>query len=239
MTTDEHLTDLLEHTAGRVDVGPPPVSAMVGAADRVRRRRGVGTVAVVSLLVMVLGGAVLAVHDAHTPRTPVAGEDSAVTDPSADTATVFRAEFSPITLAEVREGECPKLTGIRPEVIQVPSNGDRARHALQALVTDQTPGRSEISAFSRPDGSSYTVRSVRHDGSVITVDLDKDPWDPYPTINMACPPDGEVAMQQIVLTAREALDSDDPVLLTVDGTTARGIWLHSLNGPVAALPDIP
>ncbi|QYJ05259.1 META domain-containing protein [Nocardioides panacisoli] len=236
MTNDQRLTELLEHTAGQVYVRPPPVESMVGAADRVRRRRRAGTAVVTSILVILLGGVAFAIHDANAPRTPVAGEDHDLANPDTDTATVFRAEFSSMTGAETRAGECPTLTGFRPEAVPIPSTGDRARHAVQALVADQSPGRPAIRAFSRPDGS-YRVRSVVHDGSVINVDLDKDPWDPYPTIDMACPPDGAVAMQQIVRTAQEALDSEDAVLLTVNGTPARGIWLHRLKGPVAAWAD--
>jgi hypothetical protein len=41
-------------------------------------------------------------------------------------------------------------------------------------------------------------------------------------------------MQQLVRTVQRALDSDDPVALTVNGRPARGIWLTPLNGPVAA-----
>ncbi|MFN7150112.1 MAG: META domain-containing protein [Microthrixaceae bacterium] len=78
MTNNEHLSELLERTAERVNVGPPPVDAMIGAAARVRRRARVGTVIVMSLLLIVLGGVAFAIRD--MPSAPIAGEDRSVTD---------------------------------------------------------------------------------------------------------------------------------------------------------------
>ncbi|MCZ3386268.1 MAG: GerMN domain-containing protein, partial [Actinomycetia bacterium] len=82
------------------------------------------------------------------------------------------------------------------------------------------------------------VNSVIVDSDVITVDVDQDVWDPYPNIDcVACPP-GELVMQQLVWTLHGALDTDLPVLLTVNGEPARGIWLHRLDGRVAADPAL-
>lgn len=55
--TDDHLTDLLDRAANRVHVGPAPVDAMVGAADRLRRRRALTlTFASAAAVVAVAGG---------------------------------------------------------------------------------------------------------------------------------------------------------------------------------------
>ncbi|WP_181641569.1 META domain-containing protein [Nocardioides massiliensis] len=185
-------------------------------------------------LALVVGGIGLAVRNGEAPRPPVAGEDRAATGTDADTATVFL----PDPATEQREGGCRTWSGLRPEVVSIPGTGDRAQHALQALVSAPDSASHPIGVFSRQDGATYTVRSVVHDGSVITVDIDMDPWDPWPTASLVCAPHGELAIQQVVRTAQAALDSDDPVLLTVNGAPARGMWMYPLNGPAAASATI-
>ena len=69
--TDHHLTDLLERAADRVSIGPAPVSTMVGAAGRARRRRTVtavvaGATAVVAVAVT---SAVLSPPEAQPPTS--------------------------------------------------------------------------------------------------------------------------------------------------------------------------
>ena len=73
---------------------------------------------------------------------------------------------------------------------------------------------------------------------IITVDINQSLWDPYESARCRpCPP-GELVMQQLVWTVQSALESDDPVALTVNGKPARGIFLAPLNGPVAADPTV-
>ncbi|WP_166133134.1 PASTA domain-containing protein [Nocardioides ochotonae] len=87
--TDEHLTELLERAAGRVHVGPAPVDTMVGAADRVRRRRAL-TLALASAaaVVAVAGGtAVLSsTGGAPGPQPPAASPTPAA--PASDVRLV-------------------------------------------------------------------------------------------------------------------------------------------------------
>ena len=73
---------------------------------------------------------------------------------------------------------------------------------------------------------------------MITVDLDRDVWDPYPNVDCHCPP-GDIVMQQLVWTLDTALDSTLPVLLTINGEPARGIWVHQLDGPVSMESQSP
>ena len=73
---------------------------------------------------------------------------------------------------------------------------------------------------------------------LVTVDLTEDVWDPYPNIDLEDPPDGRLVTQQLVWTVLGALGTDAPVLVTVDGEPARGIWLHRLDGPVTLAPDL-
>jgi hypothetical protein len=55
MTEHHHLESLLEHTAGRVPVGPPPTERLVREAARSRRSR-VATLASVAAVLLIAGG---------------------------------------------------------------------------------------------------------------------------------------------------------------------------------------
>lgn len=57
--TDQHLSELLERAADRVHVGPARVDAMVGAADRVRRRRALTLVSAAAVVAIAGGTGVL------------------------------------------------------------------------------------------------------------------------------------------------------------------------------------
>lgn len=227
MTSKHHLTEQLERAAASIDVGAPPVDAMVDTAARTRRKRRATAAAAFSTLVIVAGGIGLAVYDTGAPQPSVAGEDRAVTDVDPGTVKIF----VPDPATEQRDGECSRWSGLRAETVAISATGDRAREAVQALVLAPAPEGHVGGGFARQDGR-YTVRSVVHTDGVIAVDLDKDPWDPFPNAFLTCAPDGELVMQQIVRTVQNALGSDDPVLLTVNGVPARGIWMHPLNGPI-------
>lgn len=83
--TDQHLSELLERAADRVNTGAPPTAAIVQDAGRVRRRRTL-TFALVSAaaVVVVAGGTTVLTNpgDNPGPQPPVASPSPAV--PSAD-----------------------------------------------------------------------------------------------------------------------------------------------------------
>ena len=73
--TDEHLPELLERAADRVHVGPAPVTAMVGDAGRVRRRRVLTlSLATAASVAAIAGGTALlsTAGSAPGPHTPAA-----------------------------------------------------------------------------------------------------------------------------------------------------------------------
>ena len=64
------------------------------------------------------------------------------------------------------------------------------------------------------------LRSVAHRKDVVVVDLDRAVWDPYPAYDME--PDPTVTWPcSLVWTVWAALDTRDPVLLTIRGACPR------------------
>ncbi len=120
----------------------------------------------------------------------------------------------------------------------VESTGDIGWDAVNALFTTVASDGKAVNGFNLGHDGRYpaaAVNSVVVGSDMITVDIDRNVWDPYPTADGNWP-GGEVVMQQLVWTLHGALGTDLPVLLTVDGEPARGIWFHRLDGPVAAEP---
>lgn len=123
----------------------------------------------------------------------------------------------------------------------VPATGDTARDAVNALLTTVASDGKAINGFNRGYDGRYPIAKVnfvRVDSDVITVDLDREVWDPYPTADFGAGPTGNVVMQQLVWTLDGVLDTNLPVLLTVNGVPARGIWFYRLDGPVEADPAL-
>lgn len=125
--------------------------------------------------------------------------------------------------------------------VQTEGTGRPGYDAVRALLSTRPDDGQLVNRFSglsvEPDPIT-DVREVTHRNGVIGVDLTVDPWDPYPTISCICPP-GELLTQQLVRTVQTALGSLDPVLVTVRGEPARGIWLYPLAGPEYATVEKP
>ena len=122
----------------------------------------------------------------------------------------------------------------------VPSTGDSGWDAVNALLTTVAPDGRATNGFNYSSDGRWpaaSVNSVTVGVDQIVVDLDRAVMDPYPTIDCNCPP-GDVVMQQLVWTLSDTLNTDIPVLLTINGEPAKGIWGHELTGPVAADPDL-
>jgi hypothetical protein len=133
-------------------------------------------------------------------------------------------------------------TFIAPEQVEGDDTGQPGLDAVRALLAADPAQENRANGFDSwplldgPD-SLAEVRSVTEHDGVIRVDLSRSIHDPYPNVDCRCP-DGHVVTQQLVWTVQDALDSEAPVLVTVDGTPARGIWLHELEGPVEADPTV-
>lgn len=121
----------------------------------------------------------------------------------------------------------------------VPATGDTGWDAVNALLT--TGGQADVgwtNGWNIGYHGAYPAAEVNEvvvGDDVITVDLDRDVGDPYPTVRCMCP-SGELMMQQLVWTLDLALSRDLPVALTVNGQPARVVSGYHLNGPVAADP---
>ncbi|MGH3362319.1 MAG: GerMN domain-containing protein [Nocardioides sp.] len=111
--------------------------------------------------------------------------------------------------------------------------------ALEELVTQVPPEKEGLGNAWTALGEPITaVRSVAHRKGVVTVDLTRGVWDPYPTVDFFVRFDLGLATQQLVWTVQRAIGTDDPVLLTVRGEPARGVWLHRVEGPIEADPKV-
>jgi len=124
------------------------------------------------------------------------------------------------------------------ETMTTADSGNPGLDAVRALLRTRPSDPDHMNGFNfmRLESAPITdVTSVTASGGTITVNLTEDVWDPYPGVDCACP-SGEIITQQLVWTVQDALNSDDPVAVTVDGEPARGIWFEPLDGPVQADP---
>ena len=124
--------------------------------------------------------------------------------------------------------------------VTVPSTGSVGLDALRALMsTRPDPAHAEngwTGLTIEPDPLAK-VLDVSHSDGIVTVDLDRDVSDPYPIAACVCPT-GRLVTQQLVWTAQDALDTRDPVLITVRGVPATEVWGYKLDGPVEADPSL-
>ncbi|WP_121255951.1 GerMN domain-containing protein [Nocardioides ferulae] len=221
--------------------GHPQVAAMV-AAGRRRRRRGRAAVAgLAAAAVVATGGGVWAATTGGRPPGRDAGQ--VATDPTATTEVTVYYTNDPG--ADVGGGGfvIPQLV---PRVLEVADTGDPAYDALHALLTMPPAQPQLLTGFNGfhdvtdPAAAEATidVASVTVDEGVITVDLTRDPWIPYVMRDMDLGVSPGLAVQQVVYTAQDALDTDVPVALTFGGEPVRGVWARRFDWPVAADPDV-
>lgn len=152
---------------------------------------------------------------------------------------VGRADEAAVYWVLAEPGEHPRYGGIHGtwltrRVVDVEEGGDPAVAAVRALMTVDRPGpgllNSPVASFRDPP---YDVVSVTHDDGLVTVDFTGDFYDPCPACSIVLPTDTGTIVQQYVLTAQAAFDTDDPVLFTARGEPVRGLWFERLRGPVA------
>lgn len=123
---------------------------------------------------------------------------------------------------------------LAPVKVTVSDSGDPGLDAARALVEAGELGE-KVNGFRQLPGEPITqVRQVVHRDGLVTVYLARSPWDPYPHIDLDTWVTGDLVVQQLVWTVQSALDTDDPVLLTVRGEPARGVLGVRFGGPVAA-----
>jgi hypothetical protein len=132
-------------------------------------------------------------------------------------------------------GADARLVPVRVE--DAPS-GNPGMVALPRLLALEPKGRKVNAWHGLQDEPFTEVVAVEHRRGVVTVHLSEDPWDPYPTVDLASQVDGGLAVQQLVWTVTEAIGTVDPVRVVVGGREVRGVWLHRVDWPVAADPDV-
>lgn len=205
----------------------PTTDGWVEAAARARGRRRRRTVAAAVAAAVVVGGVATA-SATLLDNEPVL--------PSATEATVYLLDAT---------GRGP--TGLWedyrlvPVEVSLPGQDSAALEAAQALVrlrpadgTGLANGWYVLTIDPQPIAG---VVDVRLDDGLITVELGRDVWDPYPGVDCICPP-GEAVMQQLVWTVQTALGSDAPVQLVLDGAPAPGVFLYATDRPIGADPGL-
>lgn len=224
-TPTEQLLRQRFRSAATTIEAPPDLQA--GALRRARvartRRRSVQGAMAVGLAAAVAALVVLVPFDL-SPRSP---------GPATGTSTSWSVDL--YFLAPDRRDWGWAGDRLVAEMVSVTSSGDKPLDVARALFA-ATPSGNAVNGFKpfiRLDPEPIAdVNAVEVTDDLITVDLDREVWDPYPAIDCDCP-SGEAVMQQLVWTLDRALGVDLPVLLTVDGEPAEGIWLHELDGPVS------
>jgi hypothetical protein len=229
----------LDELWSQIPTGTPPVAEMVRDGRRLRRtRRRMTALTVAAVGVLVVGGGAVAQQTVDTsPQTPrVVPVDSPAPPSKVDVVVYYLVDK-----AERPDGRFRRATQITPRAVTVENTGDPAYDAVHALLAVEPPEAGLSSGFNFLESDqieTIDVTEVRHQEGVVTIDFTQDPWDPYPTVDFCCSPDGETVTQQLVHTAQTALDTDDPVRFTTKGEPVEGIWFHRLRGPVPAEPDI-
>jgi Sporulation and spore germination len=126
---------------------------------------------------------------------------------------------------------------LAPMEIRDDSGRDPAVVAVTSLLHTTPPADADLVNGWSFGGEALTeLHSVVHRNGVVTVDLAEDVWDPFPTADFSEVPDGRLTLQQLVWTVQEALDTKDPVRVTVNGERSRGVWLYRASWPVTAAP---
>lgn len=229
--TDQWLHDQFQAQAQTIE---PPADLHGRSVERAytaktRRRRIQGTLAVG--VAAAVTGAIVIVTGSLSPATQPTPADLT----PAPTSWTFDLYFTTgggraVDPTAKNPGGRWKLTS---ETVTVPNSGDQPLDIVNALVA-HAPTVEAINGFNFSSNGQLPiaeVNSVTVTPKVITVDLDREVWDPYPTISCICPP-GDAVMQQLVWTLDSALESTLPVLLTINSEPAGGIWGYRLDGPV-------
>ena len=224
---DQQLRDLFSEKAATVGPPPPlPDDLRVVSATRWWRRRPqwllVPAAAVVTATVVI--------------AVAVVSQNNAVTQPAAPASSAWTFDLYFVVMPGINSTEQPTLVS---EPVTVPNTGDQPLDIVNALIGSvaEDEGTNGFNFSSEGQYPIAKVNSVSLDSDVIVVDLDRTVWDPYPNIDCFCPP-GDMVMQQLAWTLNQALDTTLPVLLTINGQPARGIWFHKLNGPVSMEPVV-
>ena len=221
--TDQWLHDQFQAQAQTIEVPAALHGETLQRARAARtRHRGIRAALAVGAAALVTGVLVIVTGSLSPATTPAA---------PAPTPASWTFDLFFVDMGGINSTRPPSLVS---EQVTVPNTGDQPLDIVNALMGSVAEGDGVNGFnFSSTGGSPIAeVNSVTViPNKLITVDLDRDVMDPHPTWDCNCPP-GDVVMQQLVWTLGAALGNPLPVLLTINGDPARGIWGHRLDGPV-------
>lgn len=230
-TTEEWLHGQFDSYAEQVQ---PPAELRQRTLDRARHARSQRRVTqgtLTAALAVVATGVVLVSAGVFTNSA----EPKPASPRPVPTPWTFDLYFVDMPPLAAGESQSPVLV---TEPVTVPNTGDKPTDVMNALLTTTNTSGTHVNGFdmfSHDEGPIAWANSVTVGQDLITVDLDRSVWDPYPSVDCDCP-SGSIVMQQLVWTLDSSLETDLPVELTINGEPARGIWMHPLDGPVEADP---
>jgi hypothetical protein len=137
------------------------------------------------------------------------------------------------------------MTGFGPDAMLSPmeirddTERDPGSIAGSALLFKKMPPNSLlVNGWVPFEDSIAEVLSVTHADGEVVVDLDRSVMEPVPRELLAFVPDGRLTVQQLVWTVQQALGTDDPVRVTVQGRPTEGVWFTPVPWPVSADPSV-
>jgi hypothetical protein len=217
--TDDELVTLLRRAMRAHDRGAPTLDAIRERLDapqpvRPGRRRWLPAVAaVLGVLAVVAAGITWSVsRDESGPAQTDRSEPNRPAEPVTRTVTVFyadRVDEGPVQVADWR---------LVPRQVTVESPGFGPLDAVRALFERPAPN-GLTNWFHLGSEPVAEATSVEESNGQITVGIDRPLRDPYPNVGCVCP-DAEIVMQQLAWTVSTALESQAPVVLTVNGHQA-------------------
>jgi len=180
-----------------------------------------------------------------TPPGPAAGPTAQTPEQPTEQATTIEERL--VTVWVLRDGggvPADTRTGVGPSdavlvPLALPSNRtEPGLDAVRALLGYHAPkGQFNVWADGIGEGLDLEVRSVEHEDGVVTVDFRGPVADPWPAADIAWAVDIELFAQQLVRTVQEALETDDPVLVTQDGRRVSSVITASVVQPIQADDD--
>lgn len=229
MTDLDSLTDAWE----RLAPGPAPVQEMLRthhARQARRRRRRLAVVSsVAAVAVVAVSLTVQAQRTSPDPARPAPSPAAPTPAPTADTAPAtppaVPAPDDRSTVYFVLEGSGLPAVGVIPMRLRT-GRGEPVVRALEALFTAQPPRQTGFAGTGNPwlgeEGEPRaTLRSVDRGDGLVVVDLDTI----SDSLRTGLAPDlglgGQLPLLQVACTAQHALDTADPVRITLRGEPVR------------------
>lgn len=250
---EDRLRDGLNAEAARVSPAEG-LSAIRGrTAGRSRSRRGStrrwpggwqvpawSGLAAAAVVAAVVAG-VTGLPGDRTETSTVASGPSSPTDATDATAPSLAREVTVwVVSANLEEPGSPAYLYPRQVPVEGADLGVVAVEALLAYAAEDVDG-DDINVWHGAGGTGpdsgplpIDVVSVEHRGGMVTVDFSGPVDNPWPSSEFSWVFDPALLPQQLVRTVQDALDTNDPVLVTQDGQPVDAVLTAPVKQPIQA-----